>query len=369
MFSIYHFKSWSLIMEMKPFNELLKKCIEQSEYTVYSISNASNINRTTLQRTLSGERTLNYENLQKLLPFLQLSPQQSKELKSSFISTQLGETRYCKDLLIWQLLNNTPDSNLYSPLYFTDCETASLPINFNYTQLITGSYNIISLICRIIAVNIKYDKKPFLYSLSHFQNDFFRDLYHQLEASCFKSLIIKHVIPFVKQTELSTHPLFNLQVLPALLPFVFEGQTSCQFLYYYEENDFIHACGSLFPYYIVTNRYVILLSCDCQKALFLPETVVSQYKSHIKGILFHANPLLQITETNPKGIPQDKICICLKENAVSFLYQSHKNVQKVCTFTELGLIHSVLDFKEDIPLLDFAFGEKNLNDQYFIDLP
>ncbi len=66
---------------MKPFNEVLRKCIEQSKYTIYSISSVSKVNRTTLQRALNGERTLSYENMQKLLPFLQLSPQQLQELK------------------------------------------------------------------------------------------------------------------------------------------------------------------------------------------------------------------------------------------------------------------------------------------------
>lgn len=350
---------------MKPFNQLLKKCIEQSEYSTYSISNTANINRTTLQRALTGERSLNYENLQKLLPLLQLSPQQSKELKSSFIYAQLGEIRYHKDLLIWELLNNMPDNSLNSPLFFTDCESFSLPIALSFTQYITGSYNIINLICRILATNIKNDKEPFLYSLSFFQNDLFRNLYHQLETSCFQSLNVKHIVPFIKQTANPTHPLFNLESLSALLPFVFERHTNCQFLYYYEENDFMHACGSLFPYYIITNHNVILLSCNCQKALFLPETAVNQYKSHFTGISFHAAPLLQITDSLKRNRSHDKILIYVKENSVSFQCQTSENIEKSCTFMELGLVNSILDFKEDIPLLEFAFEGEKISDTIF----
>ena len=182
---------------MKPFNEVLRKCIEQSKYTIYSISSVSKVNRTTLQRALNGERTLSYENMQKLLPFLQLSPQQLQELKKAFIRTQLGENRFQKDNLIWKLLTQS-EYSLRPLLYFSNFENIALPIDLFHTQLVTGSYNIINLICQIITQNIKCDKEPFLYSLSHFQNDFFRDIYHQLEAACFRTLDFKHIVPFMQ---------------------------------------------------------------------------------------------------------------------------------------------------------------------------
>ncbi len=348
---------------MKPFNEVLRKCIEQSKYTIYSISSVSKVNRTTLQRALNGERTLSYENMQKLLPFLQLSPQQLQELKNAFIRTQLGENRFQKDNLIWKLLTQS-EYSLRPLLYFSNFENVALPIDLFHTQLVTGSYNIINLICQIIAQNIKCDKEPFLYSLSHFQNDFFRDIYHQLEAACFRTLDLKHIVPFIQADSSS---LLNLQILSALLPFVFEGETNCQFYYYYEENDFAHACSSLFPYYIVTNHNVILLSCDCQKALILPEISVSQYKIHITGILTHANPLLKTAEC-PLTDSYTGIKICINEDFVSFQYCSDKG-GKTCTLKELGLINSLFDFKQDLPLLEFAFHEQNLYSRYFINPP
>ena len=106
-------------------------------------------------------------------------------------------------------------------LYFSNFENIALPIDLFHTQLVTGSYNIINLICQIITQNIKCDKEPFLYSLSHFQNDFFRDIYHQLEAVCFRTLDLKHIVPFIQADSSS---LLNLQILSALLPFVFEGK-------------------------------------------------------------------------------------------------------------------------------------------------
>ena len=349
---------------MKSFHEELRKHIEQSKYSIYSISSVSSVNRTTLQRALNGERTLSYDNMKKLLPFLQLSPKQSQELKEAFICTQLGENRFNKDILIWKLLTQS-GQGLRPPLYFSDLKNISPSMNLQYTQLITGSYNIINLLCQIIAQNIKCDKEPFLYSLSHFQNDFFRDFYHQLEASCFHTLDLKHIVPFI-QTEDSTP--FNLRILSTLLPFVFEGESNCQFYYYYEENDFVHAYGALFPYYIVTNHNVILLSDDYRKALILPEISVAQYKTHIMDILSHARPLLE-TVAYPPAVSYVGIKLFLTEHSVSILYQSDQDQGKSCTLKELGLINSFSDFKQDLPFLEFVFQKQDLYHKFFINPP
>lgn len=55
---------------MKQLNELLKEFVEKSNYTVYSLSFISKVNRTTLQRAINGERSISKENLDKIIPYL-----------------------------------------------------------------------------------------------------------------------------------------------------------------------------------------------------------------------------------------------------------------------------------------------------------
>lgn len=50
---------------MKPLHTLLKEYIAKSNYTIYQLAMDSGINRTTLQKALSGERPISQENLSK----------------------------------------------------------------------------------------------------------------------------------------------------------------------------------------------------------------------------------------------------------------------------------------------------------------
>lgn len=54
---------------MKQLNELLEEYVKKSDYTVYSLSFASKVNRTTLQRAINGERSISKENFDKILPY------------------------------------------------------------------------------------------------------------------------------------------------------------------------------------------------------------------------------------------------------------------------------------------------------------
>lgn len=328
---------------MKPINELLRKYIEQSNYTIYSISHASKINRSTLQLALSGDRPISKENLKKLLPFLQLTPKEYKELIHSFLIAQLGNITYQKDMYLWELLK-TPVNHSFSIV-------PTEPVNTYDSQLITGSHHIINWICGLISYEIECNEKPYIYSLSHFQNVFFKDLYEQLQNVSSQVIDIKHVVPFIKTVDSdSPASLFNLQILSSLLPFVFAGQVNCSFYYYYEKNNLAHIYGIPFPYYIVTNHNVILLSLDYQKALVLPEMCVNEYKIHMTNILTFAKPLLS-SEERISPVVYSEIEFLLDEDAVTFLYQTDKTHCKTCTLKEHGVIESVRDFFRDLPLL------------------
>lgn len=69
---------------MKSLHTLLKEYIAKSNYTIYQLAIDSGINRTTLQKALSGERPISLENLQKILPFLALSVPEKRELDQAF---------------------------------------------------------------------------------------------------------------------------------------------------------------------------------------------------------------------------------------------------------------------------------------------
>ena len=100
---------------MKPLHTLLKEYIAKSNYTIYQLAMDSGINRTTLQKALSGERPISQENLSKILPFLGLSVPEKRELDQAFLISQIGEITYQKHMHLKDLIittNMSCDRNL-----------------------------------------------------------------------------------------------------------------------------------------------------------------------------------------------------------------------------------------------------------------
>lgn len=286
---------------MKSLQELLKEYVEKSSYTIYSLSYASKINRTTLQRAITGERPISRENLDKLLPFLNLTLNEKKELEKAFFISQMGEYTYQKYIYVKDLLENIELNNTAFDLdEFPITTYSSVPTG--EPRLLKGVFNIIKYIYQTTVLNVKNEEEPYICILSHFHNRFFKDLYEQFQSYYFQKLKIRHITPFVKtaQTD-SESSLFNLQILSTLLPFALSNRINCTFSYYYEETDFSALSGIPFTYYILTNHNVISLSSDCQNALILPDYLLPFYRQHFDEIANASCPLLD--SPNATGVP------------------------------------------------------------------
>ena len=95
---------------MDTIQHLIKYYIESNGYTIYSISQQSGINRTTLQKILSGQRKITREVYEKLLPFFSLSPIDKEELDRAFLADQIGLERFQTHMEIKKLLESSPSS-------------------------------------------------------------------------------------------------------------------------------------------------------------------------------------------------------------------------------------------------------------------
>ena len=282
---------------MKPLHTLLKEYISKSNYTIYQLAIESNINRTTLQKALSGERPISHENLSKLLPFLGLSVTEKRELDQAFLISQIGEITYQKHMYLKDLLEgvNLPASDLPMPEHHT---AVLLGLQLQKVCPVTGIYPIISTICNLLAAETTADSYAYLYTVSDFHNQFFSNLYMQLQAANLRGLQIKHIITFSKVS--GNHDeasLLNLKTLSTLFPFAMSAPRDCELYYCYEEIAAQKLAGIPYPYYLVLPKNVVLLSGDCQNALFLPRESVAYYQQHFDGMLQASMPLLDDIDT------------------------------------------------------------------------
>lgn len=79
---------------MNTIQELIRRCIDSNGYTIYSLSQQTGINRTTLQKIISGQRTLTKDIYETLLRFFVISPSEREALNRAFLIDQIGRERY-----------------------------------------------------------------------------------------------------------------------------------------------------------------------------------------------------------------------------------------------------------------------------------
>ncbi len=263
---------------MNTLQELIKQHIKSNGYTIYSISKQSNINRTTLQKILSSQRKCTKEIYETLIQFFTLTTDEKEELDKAFLIEQIGYERFKTHMGIKSLLEMSA-----STLYQTDSQSLDIILpnaeSFSDFKLLHGSYQIINTINSIILGCIKNKSNPFLYTFTDISQPFMPMLFKSLYHPDFADLEIKLLIELQKTQTYheSQNNIYNINVIMNLLPFFTSCLSSFTVNYYYCEGNNFKEQASIFPFYIITNTHIILLSYDFETAMLLSSESAHEY--------------------------------------------------------------------------------------------
>ena len=84
-------------MNNKKFASLLKKYINNNQYTVVYLSKLTNIPRSTIQKYMSGNLLpTNYNNIEKIISFFPLTAYEKNELKNTYRLSKIQKNQYTK---------------------------------------------------------------------------------------------------------------------------------------------------------------------------------------------------------------------------------------------------------------------------------
>lgn len=284
---------------MDTIQNLLKHYIESNGYSIYSISQQSGINRTTLQKIISGQRKITQDIYDKLISFFSLSPIDKEELDQAFLIDQIGQERFQAHMEIKRILEMSA-----SALYQTSDRSAnSLAINidtFEDQMLIYGTYEIVNVIFSIAFFNVVHEKAPFLYTFADLSHPFVPIFFKPLYNAAFKNLKVTHLVEYQKSIigNENYDNVHNLKILTNLLPSfsAFPGDFSVH--YYYAGRNNFKKQAIAFPYYVITNTHVILLSPTYETAMVLSDKTIHEYYLHnYEQLLTKANTLTSGAQT------------------------------------------------------------------------
>lgn len=285
-----------MLYNQKKFNELLRELIEQSDFTIYALSKQSGVNRTTIQKTLSGDRILSADHLNALLPFLHLTPYEKSILCKLHQIEQMGISTYLRCDYIKSLAENIKaEKNSGYTFHFND---RMQPANLNLPYTCHKQYPILNLIYHLVWDISHTQKEPYVYLFCPFDNAFVTDTLSLFQKSEFSNLKITHLIPFVKGGKSNEDSAINnIKMLSFILPFVFHNCTDYIAYYYYEET-MLSKMQVPFPYYLITNSHVLLISSDYQTAVLLDLKMHDYYQEIFLNLNKQAKTLFQHTSSS-----------------------------------------------------------------------
>lgn len=92
---------------MSQFSVLLSEFIKNSPYSIKKLSHECNVNRTVIQKYLSGERLPNnYKNIEKIIDQLTLNNKQKETLRKAYNIEKIGFDNYQHFIKLKQLIEN-----------------------------------------------------------------------------------------------------------------------------------------------------------------------------------------------------------------------------------------------------------------------
>ncbi len=272
--------------------DYLKTLIDESGTNIYQICKQSGLERTTLQRTLKGERLPNTEYIEKLCTCLNVFPAQRQEVKRLYSIEKIGHSTYANREYIKEML-----------MQFSELATqprnplgSNKQISIDYLQekplfIFNNKLGNSAVLHEIIEDELINSASPELMLNIPASENSILDLVNRVLVSSPNKPHIQHLIRFSKNPKKSHDPNYNLIALTKVLPLAF-GNSNYESYFYYGHTDFSIEQEVLLPYYIITSRYLLLLSPTLDNIIVhTTEEMIKLYSDNFEFLKRKAAPL------------------------------------------------------------------------------
>lgn len=250
---------------MSMFSQLLQKHFQEKSLKIYQIAQLSNIERTLLQKILTGSRKpSSEEQVDRLAQALMLTASETKELQNAYQILHMGEENWHRRSAVWNLMQSfhITDSTLdigFSP-----------DVSVSFQDSTTVVHGAISVKRALYSILLQESCNPQGELFIVAQPDF-SFLINCLNLINFTSLPIEHFISFGSRSEDSTS---NLNLLERIIPTLLTCKGYTPFGYY-ENTSSLFGPNSFLPNMVLTSHYSMQISSDCESAVIssLPDVL------------------------------------------------------------------------------------------------
>lgn len=287
---------------MENLGNLIRTYIKRSGYNNYSIAKMAGVNRTTLQKVLTGERRPSGDFIKRLLPLLKLTPSEMDELFSLLEMAQTGKPLYMRRQFIQNMLVSASEF-LYSGDTLRETKKSAGEFysndfffnpSFQNGMLIPGGPGVEQLLNQLIQKECLSSHPEMLVNAPG-NAELLKRLFTHTVQYCRGSrrLKVTQLVCFLKDMSTCDSPTANLDCLSHILPFAAISDFQYCVHYYYGHYILMDAARSAFPYYIVFSDTLVLLSADlCMALPFRDNSMVYHFKNHFEAALTNTTPLI-----------------------------------------------------------------------------
>lgn len=279
---------------MSKFSDKLKLLIEESGIKIYQLAKNSELDRTTIQRSITGERLPSLNFVKKLSDYLRLSPAERIELFELYSISKIGEKVYEERKYIKGIIERIATIHTAKDNISNSQKSISFIGKINEDSAVfTGQYIVNSIIREVLEDEVVNNSSPEIDISVPFSYSFLFDLLYQFYLNENGKITIKNIIRLNKNSHAFQNSNHNLEILSHVMPFAFSAGNGYQPYYYYDNFDSYNDIALLMPYYIITSRRLITISANFTTAiLYNNESIVNTYKDNFKIAITKSKPLI-----------------------------------------------------------------------------
>lgn len=276
---------------MSEFSYILSRHIHGKNIKTYALAQYCGLDRSNMYKIINGKRKpTSLEIVHKMSNFMHLSPAEKKELEEAYQITLAGFDNYFRRKDVMKFFNefNLSTPSLLSFSYDTE------QMDDREIILLSSSAETKQALFHIISTEMSRKQDAHIQLLIQPDASFLINLI-SAESQAGIDIHIEHIICLNNNSEITeSQKNYNLNCLKQILP-LYGSSRNYECFYYYDDIASKTGKLTLFPYMVITSRYVCLLSSDLNKgAVMLSDTshkmfteIFAEYRQASTSLLNH----------------------------------------------------------------------------------
>lgn len=273
----------------------IRSLIHENKLSVYSIAKSTGVNRSTLQKALTGDRNLSLRQFRAITTALPITSDEKALLYNDYLQYTWTKERLENNSYILDILNTIS--------VILDDKTFELPkpCNSEFNNNLYSDNEVKEVITHILGEILENNTICNLYIYIPFFDDFFE----------------KNILPFTERINCKVSVIFdvlknnesyntlNLTAFKNVLPLLFNGEQKYKLHYNYIESYNYDKRPVIYPFHIIIDNKAILLNPELNKAI-----VISDKKIISNMVDAH---ILKLKNITPMNATYTDIFQCVKQ--------------------------------------------------------